>query len=219
MKIFFDDREFDALLLRALGYTYYGGADVGECFSTAQRIKPGDTDSWYGAWSAAAAYEHRLAALIADPGEWDTLAAVRDRIPLPPTVRDRMAPADLGRIADLSERLNDLLRHPTAGWALRRTLLVHGVSTPEELFPLLADYSLVGRAEQIRCPTLVCAADNDPISRYAPQLYQALRCPKQLLEFTSSEGAGEHCESGARSLLHQRAFDWLDGVLAPAVAA
>ena len=33
------------------------------------------------------------------------------------------------------------------------------------------------------------------------------------IEFTNAEGAGEHCEAGADSLFHQRAFDWLDGVL------
>ncbi|RCV63256.1 hypothetical protein C5S53_15005 [Methanophagales archaeon] len=35
---------------RTLGYTYYGGADVEECLSTACRIKDGDLESWYGEW-------------------------------------------------------------------------------------------------------------------------------------------------------------------------
>jgi hypothetical protein len=39
-------------------------------------------------------------------------------------------------------------------------------------------------------------------------------CGKDFLTFTQTEGAGEHCESGNRALLHQRAFDWLDQVLA-----
>jgi len=29
----------------------------------------------------------------------------------------------------------------------------------------------------------------------------------------AKEGAGNHCEAGARSLFNQRAFDWLDMVL------
>ena len=77
------------------------------------------------------------------------------------------------------------------------------------------DYSLEGRAERIRCPTLVCSAENDDIGVTAQKLYDSLTCPKTFIAFTAVEGAGEHCEAGARSLFNQRAFDWLDVVLAP----
>lgn len=32
--------------------------------------------------------------------------------------------------------------------------------------------------------------------------------------FREDEGAGEHCHEGAMFLFHQRAFDWLDTLLA-----
>ena len=70
------------------------------------------------------------------------------------------------------------------------------------------------RAGQIRCPTLVCSAENDDIGVTARKRYDALSCEKALIAFTAKEGAGEHCEAGARSLFNQRAFDWLDEVLA-----
>jgi alpha-beta hydrolase superfamily lysophospholipase len=54
MKVHFDNAEYDGQLLRALGYTYYGGADIGECLSTARRITEGDDDSWYREWFATA---------------------------------------------------------------------------------------------------------------------------------------------------------------------
>jgi hypothetical protein len=66
---------------------------------------------------------------------------------------------------------------------------------------------------QIRCPTLICSAENDEIGVTARRLYEALTCDKTFSTFTAKEGAGEHCEVGARSLFNQRAFDWLDGVL------
>jgi hypothetical protein len=50
MKLVFDNPEFDAQLLRALDTIYYGGADIGECFSTAHRIPDGDEDAWYREW-------------------------------------------------------------------------------------------------------------------------------------------------------------------------
>jgi hypothetical protein len=37
-------------LLRIIGQTYYGGADIGECLSTAYQIKEGDIESWYNEW-------------------------------------------------------------------------------------------------------------------------------------------------------------------------
>jgi alpha-beta hydrolase superfamily lysophospholipase len=33
-----------------MGQTYYGGADIGECLSTAYQIKEGDIESWYNEW-------------------------------------------------------------------------------------------------------------------------------------------------------------------------
>ena len=47
MKLVFEDPTFSALLLRTIADTYYKGADIGECLSTAYRIKEGDFDSWY----------------------------------------------------------------------------------------------------------------------------------------------------------------------------
>ena len=46
--------EFDGQFLRALDLIPAGGADVGECFVTARRIRPGDRDSWRDEWTALA---------------------------------------------------------------------------------------------------------------------------------------------------------------------
>ena len=39
-----------------------------------------------------------------------------------------------------------------------------------------------------------------------------IACPKVFHRFRAAEGAGEHCDAGARGLLSERVFDWLDGV-------
>jgi predicted alpha/beta-fold hydrolase len=75
------------------------------------------------------------------------------------------------------------------------------------------DYELSTVVDRISCPTLVTKAENDPVSRFAGRLYDALTCPKELLLFTEAEGAGDHCEAMARSLFHQKSFDWLDETL------
>ncbi|WP_199254599.1 alpha/beta hydrolase family protein [Mycolicibacterium mengxianglii] len=52
--IFDTDESFSFETLRAVGYTAYGGADIGEVITTAERITPGDWESWYREWRALA---------------------------------------------------------------------------------------------------------------------------------------------------------------------
>jgi hypothetical protein len=59
----------------------------------------------------------------------------------------------------------------------------------------------------------VTSAEDDPLSRSAEQVYDALPGTKTLLRFATAEGAGEHCEMRNRTLADQRIFDWLDTVL------
>jgi hypothetical protein len=66
---------------------------------------------------------------------------------------------------------------------------------------------------------LVCNADGDDISASAPELFATLTCPKELVTFTAAEGAGDHCEAGARTLYHARSFAWLDAILRPELPA
>jgi pimeloyl-ACP methyl ester carboxylesterase len=52
--LFADDAQFWYETLRAMGHTAYGGADIGEVVTTAQRITAGDYDSWHEQWAATA---------------------------------------------------------------------------------------------------------------------------------------------------------------------
>jgi len=54
MKLTFKDQAFSFELLRAVGYAPYGGADLGECLATAERIKEGDLESWHTEWLTTA---------------------------------------------------------------------------------------------------------------------------------------------------------------------
>jgi len=161
----------------------------------------------------AASAEHRLAACIADCGSYDLYAAALERIPGPLAggLMDGRSTAS----AVLLRILRTLERKPTAGWALRRGQQVHGAADPLDYLRGLRDYSLKDRAGQIACPVFVCNAEGDDISQSAPQLAQALTGEKEFVTFTASEGAGDHCEAGARTLYHARSFGWLDRILCP----
>jgi dipeptidyl aminopeptidase/acylaminoacyl peptidase len=58
MTFLFNDQSFSFEALRALAYTPYGGADIGEVTSTASRIADGDMNAWYSEWRALAERIH-----------------------------------------------------------------------------------------------------------------------------------------------------------------
>src|SRR4030043_1542714 len=49
-NLIFKDESFVFEFIRTIGYSYEGGADIGECISTARRIIDGDIESWYSEW-------------------------------------------------------------------------------------------------------------------------------------------------------------------------
>jgi hypothetical protein len=65
----------------------------------------------------------------------------------------------------------------------------------------------------IRCPTLVTAAQSDMASSNAKDLYDALTCPKDFIQFSDRDGAGMHCEILNRSMANRQILDWLDDTL------
>jgi alpha-beta hydrolase superfamily lysophospholipase len=159
----------------------------------------------------AASVEPRLAACIADPGLPSMSSGIRKFATVLGVSAE--AAADLG---DLDEATLDKMSRIVAGnrrmtWSVvQRGYWVQGVSTFRDFMRSSERYTLQGRAELVRCPTLLTMTDADPLSAGAPDLYEALRCPKQLMRFTAAEGAGDHCEMRNRSLLNRRVLDWLD---------
>jgi pimeloyl-ACP methyl ester carboxylesterase len=165
----------------------------------------------------AATAEHRLAACISDCGPYDVFDAAARHLP---GFLARQLPDGNPALLRLLDRLaRSVMNKPTAGWAMRRNLLAHGLSGPLEYFTIAAQYSLKGVEDRITCPTFVCSAEDDDLSADARKLYDALTCPKRYHQFTSATGAGQHCESGARTLFHQHVFDWLGHALNPAAQA
>jgi pimeloyl-ACP methyl ester carboxylesterase len=159
----------------------------------------------------AASAEHRVAACIADCGSYDLFGSALERVPGPLQPGLRAGAGASRRV--LRQALKFLAAQPTAGWALRRGQLVHGAEDPMEYLDALREYSLKGRAGMITCPTFVCHAEGDPISASAPALFEALTAEKKYVLFRAADGAGDHCEAGARTLYHAVSFAWLDGVL------
>ena len=158
----------------------------------------------------AAAFEPRLAALVAWDGAFDNFAAGLAMLP----VADR-AEAEAALRRDpraFDPHLNAAAAADTgAWWAVTHGMWAFGADSPSALIAAGADYHLRDCAARVACPTLVCEGADDPFWRGQPrQLFDALACPKTFLRFTADEGAAGHCQTGALTLFHQRAFDWLD---------
>ena len=159
----------------------------------------------------AASYEPRLAALVADPGQFSILEEARAHMP-DALVRqlpngNRLVLAVFGRM------LARKALHPTGGWALRRGMLVHGCDSPLAYLKDAARYTVQGCVGEIACPTLICTTEGDGAGRSARQVFDRLACEKRFHVFTAAEGADAHCEAGARSVFNREAFDWLDAIL------
>ncbi|MFJ9342224.1 alpha/beta hydrolase family protein [Streptomyces sp. NPDC101733] len=162
----------------------------------------------------AAAFEHRLAALVAVDGLYDLgQTSVRN---IPGTREEAEQLLRAQSAPELDAAMAEIMtKDPIARWAINHGMYVMGVDTPRAFNASYLDYTLAGGiAEQIRCPTLVCDAEEDMFFKGQPeQLYDHLTCPKTLMVFTAEEGAGAHCHPGAMRLTQARIYDWLDTTL------
>lgn len=69
MGILLADDLFDAQAVRAMAHSAYGGADIGECVTTASRITKVDAVLWFDEWFATASRVHAIAQASATNGD------------------------------------------------------------------------------------------------------------------------------------------------------
>ncbi|MFJ9943028.1 alpha/beta hydrolase family protein [Streptomyces erythrochromogenes] len=165
----------------------------------------------------AAAFEHRLAALIAVDGLYDLGQIAVRNVPGTREEAERLLRAASAPELDAAFE-QAMTSDPIARWAINHGMYVMGVDTPRAFSASYLDYTLAdGIAERIQCPTLVCDAEEDMFFKGRPeQLYDHLTCPKTFMAFTTEEGAGAHCHPGAMRLSIARIYDWLDDTLGSA---
>ncbi|WP_027579359.1 alpha/beta fold hydrolase [Bradyrhizobium sp. Ai1a-2] len=160
----------------------------------------------------AASKEHRIAALIADPGTWSMAGGFRDFV-VNKLGATREAASDLGELDQpLLDHLDAIIKADRdLRWkVVQRGFWVHGVDNLRDYLRSAEQFTMEGHAELIRCPTLLTMPESDPIAAATPSFFHALGCRKTLMCFSANEGAGEHCEMRNRSLLNLRMLDWLD---------
>ncbi|MEH7075411.1 alpha/beta hydrolase family protein [Neobacillus drentensis] len=157
----------------------------------------------------AAAFEHRLAACIANDGLFSNQFREMGRKFY--QGRDE----EFNKPAFMEEFVQFLMKQSTnVQWAIENGMFTYGASSVIDLIEKTDAITLEGVADKIKCPTLVCEAEADHFFAGQPKmLYDALTCPKTFLSFTAEDGAEEHCQFGALVYFNQRMFEWLDGIL------
>jgi pimeloyl-ACP methyl ester carboxylesterase len=149
--------------------------------------------------------EHRLAAMIVDPGQFDLGQVV------------------LGRLGELGARVDDpaaddqfesLLTIPALRAIFAPRIVTHGVTSVRAYCRDLLFYTNEETAAAITCPSFVTDNEVDLVSTGQGKiLFDHLTCAKTFRLFTQAEGAAGHCEGLAPVVFWTSAFDWLDDLV------
>jgi len=156
----------------------------------------------------ALAFEHRIAAAVADPGVVDVSTTALGHLPhmmiklLEAEDREKFD-RDMEWTLRISPATRSLL-------ALR--MRPYGVDSPYEFFSAIRDYALTDeQIGRITTPLLVTDPDNEQFwPGQSAELFGKLTGAKAIIAFTQEEGADSHCEPAASGLRGERVFDWLD---------
>lgn len=156
----------------------------------------------------AAAAEHRIHTLVADPGVLDWGASMMrhfNAIPGLMGIRSMSSSAFDSTIAGISTAW------PDAAWYFEDATRKHGVGSPHALIADLERYENHAGAPNIRCRTLIMdGAAEDATPGQSKALFDALTCDKHLMTFDAAGAAQTHCQAGGQIQAKARLYDWLD---------
>ncbi len=168
----------------------------------------------------AAAFDHRIAALVADPGSmsaWENY---------PPIVQDV---TKLGTPEQVNAAWHNTIvadSSPEETFNLKKSLEIFTSAAHDDVkhgmvptdFAAVSDaikqYTLFDVADKITSPTLVTQYEGDTFfTTEGHQLYDALKVKKKkFVEFTAVDGAQYHCGPMAPQLVNETCWDWVDEV-------
>lgn len=158
----------------------------------------------------ALAFEHRIAAGVADPGVWDVGRAWTGRMP-----SSMMQLLNGGAKEEFDNYMAAALRSsPQVRATLAFRMRPYGTDSCYEAFRAAQHYNLKDVAGQIQCPMLITNPEAEQFFPGQPkELYDMLTCPKTLIDFIAEQGAQLHCEVNAPGYRDSRIYDWLDQTL------
>jgi hypothetical protein len=174
------------------------------------------TGSSFGGYltARAAAFEHRLAGLVVDPGVVDAFYSWSSG--LPKEIIELLESGARNEFNAIWKEIpRELSKNEAFGFAKRAE--IYGNGGGYEKMKLAQQFKLTPDvAARITTPTAICAPE---LEQFFPgqqeQMFKLLKTKKKLLKFTIAEGAEWHCEPMAPQLRNERVFDWLETNMQP----
>lgn len=148
----------------------------------------------------AAAFEHRIAALVCDPPD--------------PNVGSHLPGGIVGLIAAPVVTVEEMFSADKREFFQAR-MVVHDVHTAKEYFDTLRSYDMLPYAGNITAPTLLVECENDPLAgaEGAATLAAAMTAPTTHIQLTAASGASGHCGGLGQQVWDAQVYDWLDNTI------
>mgnify|MGYP001138720447 CR=1 FL=1 len=159
----------------------------------------------------AVAYEHRIAACVANGAVYSMYESALGRNP--PGTDELLDDEEASRQYDqvIYGMMDDVL---FVKWFYTNGMWTFGADSPSDFMRMMRAYTMDGCVREVSCNMLLLDSQNDQLAcNQAMVLFDSLQCPKEYILFTEQEGADEHCQMGALFDSNERIFNWLDSVL------
>ena len=147
----------------------------------------------------AAAFDHRIAALVLDPAQ--------------PRMADRLPEGFVGKIAPHVVNAQMRLSGTRAEFFGAR-MVTHGLHSIPDYFAELGKFDMVAVAGRIQCPTLIIEAENDFAGGSSGLLRDAMTAPVEVRNLTAKQGADGHCAGLGQRVWAGTVYPWLLSTLA-----
>jgi hypothetical protein len=161
----------------------------------------------------AVAFEHRIAAAVADPGVFDVGTSWTSNFsPEFDDVLQQLYAATGDELAELVQGIDSAIVEKAAGspdlaFTIAFRTYPYGTESVAEMLRLLREYTLEDVLDGVTCPVLVTDPEGESFwPGQSDQVYNAL--PSEMRTI-----ARFHCEPKAMGRRSQVIFDWLDGAL------
>ncbi len=172
-----------------------------------------------GYWAPrAAAFEQRLAAVVADPGAVQVWQSWASNMP-PGAIEGLFETTGAEQEQVAKERDEGLAEYaakdPDLAFAVAFRTYPYGTDSLSNALLQAKAMDLTDVAKDITMPILILDPEGEQFwPGESQQLYNmASSANQKLVEFTAAEGADLHCEPKAMGLRNQVVFDWLDEIL------
>lgn len=148
----------------------------------------------------AAAFEHRIAALVCDPPD--------------PNLGSHIPGGIVGRVAAPAMTLESALSADKREFFGARAA-THGIHDLGTYLDTLRQFNMLSVADKIICPTLLVECEGDPLAgaEGASALSAAMTAQTTHVTLSAASGAGGHCGGLGQRVWDGVVYDWLDDTL------